>query len=116
MAGLKIYISGPISGLPNGNLEAFLDAERQLQDAGHTPVNPHRNGLPSSATWEQHMRIDLKMLANCDAVAVLPGCNKSRGVAEELALARKMLMPIMTVCQWVEDADKKGVRSTGGEK
>jgi nucleoside 2-deoxyribosyltransferase len=97
----KIYISGPISGLPNGNKQAFDDAERMLTKCGFVAVNPHRNGLPPTATWAEHMSVDLVLLTSCDGVAVLPGCNKSKGAALEIRQALHHGQPVKTVWDWL---------------
>lgn len=53
----KIYISGPISGLPFDKVEeAFNGAEFRLLEQGYQPVNPLDNGLPRDASWKEHMK------------------------------------------------------------
>lgn len=80
----KIYISGPISGLPLETVyNNFTNAEVQLLEQGYEPVNPLNNGLPTNATWEEHMRADLRLLLDCDAIYMLEGWEKSRGARIE---------------------------------
>lgn len=85
---MKVYISGPISGLP---LEAvynnFTNAEVQLLEQGYEVVNPLNNGLPTNATWSEHMRADLKLLLDCDAIYMLNGWEYSKGASLEYDLA-----------------------------
>lgn len=38
---MKFYISGPISGLPDGNIAAFRQVQRLLEKRGHEAVVPH---------------------------------------------------------------------------
>ena len=38
---MRIYVSGPITGRPNLNREAFAWAAGALGIAGHSAVNPH---------------------------------------------------------------------------
>lgn len=65
----KIYISGPISGLPLETVyNNFTNAEVQLLEQDYEPVNPLNNGLPTTATSEEHMRADLRLLLDCDAI------------------------------------------------
>lgn len=91
----KIYISGPISGLPLETVyNNFTNAEVQLLEQGYEVVNPLNNGLPSNATWEEHMRADLKLLLDCDAIYMLEGWEKSRGARIEYALAIDLKMDI----------------------
>ena len=37
---MRVYISGPMTGKPRNNVDAFQDAERRIATAGHFPVNP----------------------------------------------------------------------------
>ena len=38
---MRVYISGPIAGYPNGNKEEFTKYANLVKGYGHTPVNPH---------------------------------------------------------------------------
>ncbi len=92
---MKIYISGPISGLPLETVyNNFTNAEVQLLEQGYEVVNPFNNGLPTTATWEEHMRADLKLLLDCDAIYMLEGWEKSRGARIEYALAVDLKMVV----------------------
>jgi nucleoside 2-deoxyribosyltransferase len=91
----RIYISGPITDQPNLNREAFFAAEAALRTQGFEPVNPHRNGQAPDATWAQHMRADIKLLMDCDALVWLEGWEKSRGARLEMKLAYGLGMPVM---------------------
>lgn len=91
----KIYISGPISGLPLETVcNNFTNAEVQLSEQGYEVVNPLNNGLPTNAIWEEHMRADLKLLLDCDAIYMLEGWEKSRGARIEYALAVDLKMDV----------------------
>lgn len=86
---MKVYISGPISGLPYEEVEkAFNEAEVMLQEKGYEIVNPLNNGLPRESTWREHMRADLKLLLDCDAIYLLKGYQNSKGAMIEYDLAR----------------------------
>lgn len=37
---MRVYISGPMTGKPGNNVDAFMDADRRIAAAGHYPVNP----------------------------------------------------------------------------
>jgi hypothetical protein len=104
--GMKVYIAGPMTGYPHANAPAFIDAQVRWQEQGHVVQTPlDANGR----VWERHYGVkfdpfvdkcdygdpllpqmfaeDLKVVAWADAVAVLPGWEKSRGVARELSVA-----------------------------
>lgn len=86
---MRVYISGPITGIPYEEVEkAFSKAEIRLQEQGYEVVNPLNNGLPTNATWNEHMRADLKLLLDCDAIYLLKGYQNSKGAMIEYDLAR----------------------------
>ena len=104
----RLYISGPITGVADGNRAAFSAAEAQLRAAGFVPINPRDNGLPADSTWHEHMRADLRLLLDCDGVALLDGWENSRGARVEFQLAAGIGMPRRMVAFWLEDADGAG--------
>jgi hypothetical protein len=86
---LKVYIAGPVSGIPNFNRDAFARVERLLLAAGHEVVNPlraspYRPGKP----WAAYMRDTLPAMLACDRVQLLPGWWHSRGTLLEIIVAR----------------------------
>lgn len=92
----KVYISGPITGMPSLNRAAFDDAAAMLRGgAWYGVVNPHDNGLPIDAPWEQHMRADLALLLGCTAIYMLHGWERSRGARIEHALACDLGMTVL---------------------
>ena len=85
---MKVYISGPISGLPLETVyNNFTNAEVRLLEQGYEVVNPLNNGLPRESTWNEHMRADLKLLLDCDAIYMLNGWEYSKGASLEYDLA-----------------------------
>lgn len=100
-----LYLSGPMTGLKHFNYPAFQAAAAQLRQAGYTVVCPTENGVPSTAPWAQHLRVDLvNLLRHCTAVATLPGASASKGATLELTVARSLAMPIHTVEAWLTTA------------
>ena len=95
---MKVYISGPISGLPYEEVEkAFNEAEIRLQEQGYEVVNPLNNGLPRESTWNDHMRADLKLLLDCDAIYMLDGWTNSKGAEIEFNLAFDLRINIIKI-------------------
>ena len=80
-----IYVSGPMSGLPNENREAFFKAEQFLNAHGFVVLNPAVN--PAGLTYQQYMTIDFAMLSVCNAIYMLTGHESSPGAKAELAYA-----------------------------
>ena len=96
----RLYLCGPMSGLPDFNYPAFHDAAAWLRELGYPVINPAENGLPKGAPWIQHMRADIKELVDCDALAVLPGHENSLGSRIEIELATKLGLTVGTVHMW----------------
>jgi nucleoside 2-deoxyribosyltransferase len=98
----RIYVSGPMTGMPGLNKPAFDQAAATLSRAGFAAINPAQNGVPDTAPWQEHMRVDIAMLTGCDGVATLPGHIASKGARLEVHIARQLGMPVMTVAQWLQ--------------
>lgn len=105
---MRIYIAGPMTGLPGHNLTAFHTASLMLAAHGHDPVNPGRHGILDGHTWRDYMRAALTDLVGCDAVALLPGWEQSRGAQLEVHIAQALDMPVELLPVWL---DKVGVAS-----
>ena len=103
---MKLYISGPITGVPNYQ-ENFIKAETILKQAGHEVVNPCAVVLADNATWEAYMKADIPLMLACDGVAVLPGWEASAGARFEVDIAQRLNMPIKDVYGWIKDETKK---------
>ena len=83
----RIYIAGPMSGLPEFNYPAFNAVAAELRAQGHHVENPAENPIPPCGSWLGYMRMALAQLATCDAVYILPGWRGSRGARIEHGLA-----------------------------
>ena len=105
---MKIYISGPITGMPNNNREAFEDAARRIAALGFEYVNPlelcaHLD--PAVATHDDYMAVCLPALRTCDKIVVLAGWEDSRGCAEEyLAWSKRWRTPVYYTVEVLEFA------------
>lgn len=105
---MKIYIAGPMTGLPEWNYPAFNAAAAELRAAGHEVVNPAEMGAtygtPDEINANPEMLADLILeeldaVAECDAIYLLSGWEKSPGVRKELkvALDNKLVMIVAPV-------------------
>lgn len=93
MNPLKIYIAGPISGIENGNKEAFDSLEREILNIGFSEnaiavLNPM--SLPLGLTEPEYMDICFAMVRACDVVFFLEGWQESLGAQAEYTYARKL--------------------------
>lgn len=91
---MKFYISGAITNVPDYK-EKFNAAEEQLQGLGLETVNPARLDLGNTATWEDYMKQDVKLLADCDGIFMIKGWRRSKGARLERYLAKKLNLIIM---------------------
>ena len=98
---VKIYIAGPMTGLPESNFPAFALAAEQLTAAGFTVLNPADHGTDTSKPWHHYIRLGLRMLLDADAVATLPGWEVSRGATLEVHTAHALAMPVMPIGEWL---------------
>lgn len=85
-----LYVSGPMSGLPQFNFPAFAHCAEQLRARGLAVVSPHEKGgqgVEGEAAWNQYLRADIVAMMACDAIVLLPGWSKSKGARLELSIA-----------------------------
>jgi hypothetical protein len=98
---IKVYISGPMTGLPGHNFDAFNEAERRLRAAGFDVENPAEKGIVEGWTWEDYLKYDLVRMFECDAVATLPGWQDSRGANLEVYNAVQLELTVDSVEGWL---------------
>jgi hypothetical protein len=92
----RIYIAGPMTGYPELNFPAFHAAADRFRRAGWEVANPAENfGGRTDLARESYLRADLTLLARCDAIAMLPGWQSSRGAQMEYLLARALGMAVL---------------------
>lgn len=95
MESRTIYIAGPMTGIAEHNFPAFFEAEKLLVALGWSVRNPARtDDGDTSKPWDYYMRIDLGHILASNCVALLPGWQKSKGVALELTVARALKMDV----------------------
>lgn len=100
-----VYLSGPMTGLPDYNFPAFHEAGEKLRALGYKVSCPTVN-KPPCKTWEGYMRLAIIQMLACDAVAMLPGWQASRGAKIEMDLAVVLGMHVSTVAAMLgEDSD-----------
>lgn len=90
-----IYISGPMTGMPDLNYPAFNAEAARLRALGYTVVNPAEINPDGKTPWHQCLRSDLKALCDCDTLALLPGWEKSQGAHLELHVAHRLGLDIL---------------------
>lgn len=106
---MKIYLAGPMRGKPHFNFPAFAKATAKLRKAGHTVFSPAEHDvkvygknfakgntdgdekkviLKFGFSLRRAFKSDLDWICdNADAVALLPGWEKSKGATAERQVA-----------------------------
>ena len=93
-----VYLSGPMTGLPDFNYPAFNREARIQAGHGRIVLNPASTIGLDSWEWADWMRAALKLQMEADVVHMLPGWRKSPGARIEHRLA-------LILGQRVEGAD-----------
>lgn len=97
---MKVFVSGPMSGLPGNNFANFNRAARYLANEGYDVVNPADTGTVEGWEWTDYMRLSLQQLLDCDAVAYLEGWEDSDGASLEISVAESLDMPCKPWWEW----------------
>lgn len=110
---MKLYIAGPMSGIPDYNYPAFNRAQAKLEKAGYEVINPARQGY--GLQYPDYLALALADVFACDAIALLPRWEDSPGVKAELALADALHKDTSPVSFWlIRAALAKGVKIADG--
>jgi len=99
----RTYIAGPMTGLPDMNFPAFDAAAHRLRDLGHLVISPAEITKDPAADWAACMRADIAELVRCDAVALLPGWEHSRGATLEHHIATQVGLDVRPLEAWLSD-------------
>lgn len=92
-----IYLSGPMTGLPEFNYPAFHSAAGRLRNAGHHVYNPaeyvHNEAeFPLRRAFAEYSAF---ICLRADTIVLLPGWENSLGVSAELALAKNCKLDVI---------------------
>lgn len=87
---MRIYVSGPMSGVKDMNFPAFNDAAAKLRALGHEVVNPAELGEHDDWQWSDYLKRDIVELLKCEVILMLPNWADSRGASLEKYVAEKL--------------------------
>ena len=112
---MRVYIAGPMGGVPEWNAPLFDRVAMWLRRSGYEPINPvtldQQLGLPDEALELQpgdpveprvhaaFMRRDIPIVASCEAICMLPNWQQSLGANLELITALACGLDVMFVQQ-----------------
>jgi hypothetical protein len=106
---MKVYLAGPMRGIPEFNKPMFRRGEKLLKKQGYTVFNPAAKGcerkLAKAPDLQESLAFRRKVFAldcawicrHADAVALLPGWRKSLGAKAERALAKAVGLEVFNV-------------------
>lgn len=96
---MRLYVAGPMRGIPEFNFPAFAEAAAGLRRCGHDVVSPHEKDLKvdgfdptrvetlEALDLAETMRWDLRTILDCDGIVMLPGWERSQGARLERIVA-----------------------------
>jgi hypothetical protein len=98
----KVYVSGPMTGKKNNNVEAFNTVTAELRDLGYVVINPAElddgedksDIVSGDSEWVKCLKRDIRKLLNVDAVVVLKGWKNSKGALLEVLIAYELSKPV----------------------
>lgn len=110
----RIYLSGPMTGLPDLNFPAFHAEAARLRGLGWDVVNPAELNPDPKADWVSCMRVDIAALMTCGAIALLPGYDESKGASLELHIARWLNYSVINSYDIVSRIGRSSVAESKG--
>lgn len=98
----RLYVAGPMTGLPDFNYPAFNREARVLREFGYEVENPADNEARlTNPTRYDYLRAGLAQLLTCDGVATLAGWSESQGARWEVDTADILGIPVLPVGEWL---------------
>ena len=103
---MRLYVAGPMTGLPEFNYPAFRAAAEELRTLGYDVLNPvdaeDHNPTPGTPqAWDWYMRHALRMVLDSDGIALLPGWENSRGATLEVHVGEALNLLILPIEEWL---------------
>lgn len=94
----KIYIAGPVTGV-KGYRNNFRRVAALLETQGFKAVDPTAPGEVAGADYRYYINRGLRLLEECDFIAMLPGSEKSPGARLELHYASLVGLPVIQISE-----------------
>lgn len=101
----RVYLAGPMRGLPDYNFPAFHEAAEHLRDIGFDVWSPAEQDIARDGfnpetgeglrSFRDYMRRDLPAVLDSDTVVVLPGWHQSQGARLEVRVAYACGIPVL---------------------
>ena len=123
---MKLYLAGPMRGIPEFNFPAFHQGAAMLRAAGHIVFCPAErdiektgvdiskgNATGDNAVAEQQHGFNLRealkddlvfICIEADGIALLPGWENSKGARAEIAAAEALGLRVMTISDALKES------------
>lgn len=106
---MRLYIAGPMASKADHGKAAFESHAKILRDWGYDVVSPYELTIAefgtieaaAQASWEHHLKRDLRELLLCDGVALLIGWQDSRGATLEREVAMRVGIEVRLTQDWL---------------
>lgn len=100
---MRLYLSGPMTGLPKHNYPAFMRWARLLRKANYQVINPAELDDGTPLNWIQCLKRDVTKLFTCTGIATMPGWTKSKGANLEVHIGRELDYPVHSVEHFIKN-------------
>lgn len=117
---MRLYLAGPMTGIPQFNFPQFEQWTGLLRADGYEVISPHESDPPDvqAVAWASKTGDpadippsggkavtavkNVQDISECDGVALLPNWTKSSGTVHEIATAVRFGLPVAPVEMWYE--------------
>lgn len=100
-----VYLSGPMTGLPNNNKEAFNKYAVYYRSQGFNIKNPAEFPENNTQSYNDWLKRDIEILmTECNAIMMMPGWEASNGAKVEKHVAESLGYQILDACEIIDGA------------
>lgn len=114
----NVFLCGPMTGLPNYNIAAFMDAHAELMRLGARVSNPALSWMKDGCPERPHEELTRRSLHELtapkfsgsetgnyyDVLVLLPGWRESDGACMEVSVAGAIGIPVVKLDKLVGNA------------
>lgn len=100
---MRLYLSGPMTGVKDLNKPLFNHYTKLLRKKGYKVINPPELDKDNpQRTWEGCLRRDITELMKCDKIATLARWTKSRGASLEVYIGKALKYKVKPVAYFLQ--------------
>lgn len=99
---MRLYLAGPMTGMPDHDHQAFRVVAGRLRAEGHDVICPADDfDGDRSLPWQTYLGEAVRQVTTADAVAVLPDWSRSKGARLEVRVAHALGLPVIDAATFV---------------